>query len=73
MDARSFSVPEYSRLRSHLPAPLECISKPSTPHSASDSAARITTAPAPSPKSTHVLRSPQSTHRESASAPITTA
>mmetsp|Transcript_11139 Transcript_11139/g.29632 ORF Transcript_11139/g.29632 Transcript_11139/m.29632 type:complete len:389 (-) Transcript_11139:32-1198(-) len=54
------------------PAPSLPISKPMR-ESCSKSVARNTTAPAPSPKSTHVPLSAQSTHLERASAPITTA
>eukprot|EP00966_Prymnesium_polylepis_P204123 4728275-Prymnesium_polylepis.1 len=43
------------------------------PDSSPSVAAFITTAPAPSPKSTHVLRSSQSTQRERPSAPSTIA
>lgn len=44
---------------------------PSSPAASSESAASSTIAPAPSPKRMHEFRSSQSTHRESASAPIT--
>mmetsp|Transcript_18855 Transcript_18855/g.55749 ORF Transcript_18855/g.55749 Transcript_18855/m.55749 type:complete len:317 (+) Transcript_18855:366-1316(+) len=73
-DASGRSAPAYPRQRSGRPAPFECSAKPSTPSSPSPStAACSTTAPAPSPNKTHVLRSLQSTQRERASAPMTSA
>mmetsp|Transcript_7033 Transcript_7033/g.16372 ORF Transcript_7033/g.16372 Transcript_7033/m.16372 type:complete len:301 (+) Transcript_7033:668-1570(+) len=65
--------PAYGSFKHWCPLPSLIIWKPRMPASSSVSTAVSTIAPAPSPKRTHELRSDQSTHRESASAPITIA
>mmetsp|Transcript_13503 Transcript_13503/g.36060 ORF Transcript_13503/g.36060 Transcript_13503/m.36060 type:complete len:359 (-) Transcript_13503:100-1176(-) len=72
---RYLSSPSYDKLSSQRPLPSLCMSKPRRPQPVPSGLASslwlMTTAPAPSPKRMHVLRSSQSTQRESASAPMT--
>mmetsp|Transcript_86977 Transcript_86977/g.186333 ORF Transcript_86977/g.186333 Transcript_86977/m.186333 type:complete len:231 (+) Transcript_86977:473-1165(+) len=72
----SRATPSKASLRSSRPSPSECRAKPRRPREASPpprSVAPKTMAPAPSPKRMQVVQSPQSTHLESASAPMTRA
>mmetsp|Transcript_63878 Transcript_63878/g.181419 ORF Transcript_63878/g.181419 Transcript_63878/m.181419 type:complete len:263 (-) Transcript_63878:232-1020(-) len=63
--------PSSGSCNSPCPLPSECMAKPSNPLNSRLSTAPRTMAPAPSPKRMEVLRSSQSTHLESASAPTT--
>ena len=70
--SRGACLSSWARVRQPLRLPSERMRKPSRPLSCAPQASTAT-APAPSPNSTQVLRSSQSTQRLSWSAPITRA